>query len=559
MSKALRNWGIVTLVTIGALVAFFKPILSIKPYQIPSTYPDALDVCWIINWAKLYWSGVTNSFYHTDYLFTPFGADLYLHAAVEGLILPLTVLFQGISVAGIYTLACTLCFILNLFSASYLFKVASGSACLGAALGLLFTFHPYFIGHLDAGHLNILCFFPVLLAHAAFFNLLWSERASRASCIIYCLSLAALPFLNIYYSYFCALSLGAIFCISLFRLKMRPIYLGRVIVLTVIGHIPPLFKIWMMAQAFTTGSYTPDHDPALHSADLISYFVPGFYQVLGQIDIFSSYNSRVKINPAEATSYLGVALILAAIISLMIRWRASTNSEAGLTLYKAILVIPLTLFFLLSLGPEIQVGGSTIGSGYGYITFASFLPFFPSVPARFSILVALFLFLIVAQGFKSISATEEKGKLISLMLLLIVLGVEYFPRPLRIASIEPSAVLLELAQATEIQALHDTSAVLQYPMIRQIYHGKKITTAFLSRRPKKPLMEYRKNPFLRFLNSGKTTSDEALKEGFNQLKIQAVIVEQEQGEIMERIKSVPFLKEKFHDDKVVVYTHLSER
>ena len=159
MNSSLKHHLLCLLLGVCSIVVYFSPVLWVDTATTPSTYPDSWAFIWNI-WRFGEVIAGRDQFYSTHLIFHPTGTSLGLHTQAEGVLFPLTYIFQGHTPYQIYTLACFLCIILNFLCSYWLFSSFASSVLVILPLSLILTYHPFFIGHLDAGHINFSSVFP---------------------------------------------------------------------------------------------------------------------------------------------------------------------------------------------------------------------------------------------------------------------------------------------------------------------------------------------------------------------------------------------------------------
>jgi hypothetical protein len=530
---------------LGGVFALFLPTFLAGDTVVPSRYPDAREVLWTIYHTKQFLAGVVPSLYHTTLLFHPFGASLYLHTTVEALTLPLTWLLSQATPQRIYTIACASCFALNYLAALRLmcaFKLSWLVRTVGAGL---IAFHPFFLARLDAGHLNFLCFFGVLLLLHAVVSV---AKGERGLVLAFESGIAgvALVFTNAYYLYMAAWLVvlwgGVLFFAQRARLSG---YIKQIAIPVAMGVATGSYKVVHAITLAQTKLYTPDHNPRENSADIVSFGVPGVYQLLGG-EWGGDLRAAVLGNAIEQSVYLGWGLVALCVVALSVT-RNCREQSRGLAL-GALVLAGLTC--IVSLGPVVHFRGVETIANPLYTGLRSVSPLMLSVPARFGLLTIVHL--VVALALLLECSTARKSRL-SMIALLVVLVCEYLPASVRDASLTMPSAVIALHDRLDIQAVHDFSPTPWDAMFHQIGHGKAITGGFLSRRPKAVLRFYARNAFLKFAASGKESTPERVRAALDELQIQAVIVPQNRPDVRERLGRLEIGEVIAQDDRVVIY------
>lgn len=536
------------LVGLGGVLALFLPTFLAGDSVVPSRYPDAREVLWTIYHTKQFLAGAAPSLYHATMLFHPFGASLYLHTTVEAVTLPLTWVLSQATPQRIYTIACASCFALNYLAALRLLCAFKLSWMMRTVWASFIAFHPFFIARLDAGHLNFLCFFGVLLLLHAVVSVAKGER-SRILAVESFIAGMALIFTNAYYVYMGAwLVVLWVVVVFAFQRASLPAYIKRVAIPVALGVATGGYKVVHAITLVQMKLYTPDHNPKGNSADIVSFCVPGLYQWLGA-EWGEELRAAVIGNPIEQSVYLGWGLVALCAVALCSAWKCREQSwKLGVA------ALVLACFMLIvSLGPVVHLRGVEVISNPVYIGIRSVSPLMLSVPARFALLTIVHLVLAVAFFFECASSKKSRWAVVGILIILIVLACESVPASVRYASLTMPSAVGALRDRGDIQAVHDFSATPWDAMFHQIGHGKAITGGFLSRRPKAALRFYARNAFLRFAVSGRESSTEKVRAALDELQIQAAIVPRNRPDVVARLARLEIGEIIAQDDQVVIY------
>ncbi len=518
------------LLGVVVILLYFSRLFPAFSSAISSSFPDAYHFLWNI-W---YLGTGASELYHTDLLFTPFGANLDLHSLTEGLLLPLDWLSFGAGIIFTFNLAALLCFLFNFLSGFVLFKLLSGKAFIALPLALLLTFHPYFLAHLDAGHLNFLpAFLPIAVVTCLI--TIASEKSSALYRIFGMGSFAALPFINLYYFYYLLLLVPPFAIYLLLAGKRRGAL--EVCGITVLACVLSGLKLYAVAKLALSGTYTADHNPIKHSLDVLHTLLPSKYQLISDLMPASQSYLFPQVNSGESGGYVGFLALLLLFVLLMITRSRVVGGFLALG----------GLFLMLSFGPEIFIKGEAICVNPLYSLFSK-LPLFPSVPARFSVISELFLLMAIASAYSRSKGISGVG--VSLLFLLLI---EFIPSGFTLNTL-PQYQFLESEAFAGIHALHDTGLPIEERMYRQTKHKKIITEAFLARRPRAAEKLYRENKFLRYLKGKQEAAAEDLKADFCKLKIDAVLLQDTQADIIERVGGIKWIRPGGAGDGFNLYT-----
>jgi hypothetical protein len=470
---------------------------------VPSYYPDVYEFLWNFWLFKHHPTDVLGQ--RTELLFAPYGGSLLLHTGVPGLVIPLVTLLPELTGPAMFNVSVLALTAMNFLSAVWCFR-RIGAAWEVVTLGAgIVTFHPFFLGHLQAGHLNFLCFGPVLLmiGRAATMH----RRVTLGEGLLLSLGLAWSAVTNLYYFYFSILVAVFFAAAHVITHRRNAIHALSGFALTVLAGIvlaaPAIHPVWKARQS---GAFTGDHDPNKHSADISQIFLPGPGQVSSLVvdDWVSRPSTLFGMHETSVFVPWGLLLFIGILsVRRRVAWRDS---------------LPFLIFALLcgilACGPVFAVLGEPI---FRNVVFevARVLPAFPSVPARFGILASVFLICGVI-----VIGRREIGLLFPTLLLA---AIEIFPKPPRVLDIASSPVLDRLAESS-LKRVVDADGVSNMVLGAQIFHGRPVVGGFLSRRPRKVESEYRRNPFLAALWRDRSSEDGAIWGGFVQLNADGVLV-----------------------------------
>jgi len=531
----------------AALIFFyFLPLFYSPLHSIPSTCADAWQAVWNAWWIKYWLSHPNQSLYFTNFLFHPHGVGLYLHTMYEGALLPLVFIMPSASPETIYSSACILLFFLNFICARLFFLELGLKPQYVFAFSILFIFNPFFVGHLNGGHLALLFFFPVLLVLTSFLRL-QKNTLKAPFFVLSALTFGAAVYADMYFIYFTALFLPVLGAASLLfgTISIRKVLLWGALFSAIAAPII-LTKAIPVHQAYESKEFSPNRKPSRYPTEPILYLFPGDNQFIWQaIPESLGLKKMTGKVPAGAGAYLGYGMLLLSILGLVKFKRDSFDSKLALSFS-----LTAFFFFLLATGPSIIVFSKSFPNPVFSVLF-ELLPHFPSVPLRFTIIGEIFLFGAAALGAKKIIQSEQSYRLPALCLVLSL--IEFFPRPLLIGKLEPTAALLKLKADTTIKALIDADPHGKIPMFRQMFHEKELTEGYISRRPLVNFEHAKKNPLLRYIRNGQKVDKDLLYKTWQSFNVQAIIVENSNFEAYNRIASLPWLHKSIQDPVISVF------
>lgn len=535
----------------GVVVAYFFPLLSQFPSLVlPSQYPDALEFVWTA-WRMDFVVAGSKKLYFTTDLYYPDGASLLLHTICEAIFLPLTLVTPNVSPVWRFNLAVIGCSLINGSSALSLFRASGANLISRFIFSCVLVLSPFLVGHLLAGHLNFIAIFPLLEIIRGLFRQSDSKEWRLTDNIRFLFSAALLPFLNLYYFYYGAMLVGLfdIGDVLLFHRKIVSAFLTRPVILfglAVVMTSPHLFAVSSLARS---GTYTPDHEPLKHSADVVSYLIPSTNRLIGNTGLAKVLREGVALHSGESSLYLGLSVIFLAIAALFL--------ETGRKKRSTVLFLSIaTIFLCLSFGPMITFSGfGLFPTGYDWI-LRSALPFYPSVPARFGIVTLVLMLCSASRAFSLLAANHRTGLL---ALLLFVLCVEELPASLKSYPLSSETAALDVVRVTSsITAVVDLPEISQVAMYRQTIHGKPLIGGFLSRRPKRLDKIWHKNSFVRYFKGQGSVSASDAVSGWCTLGGNALVVDSAKLEEISRVEKLSVFERIAGDPNEVVFVSKPE-
>ncbi len=387
----------------------------------------------------------SNPIYFTNLLYYPIGASL-----VTETLMPLAGILsaplQLVSIAFAYNILFLLGYILSgLFACMLVLHITKNryAAFIG---GLIFAFSPMHIAQ-SIGHLNwtSIEFIPLFVL---LFILMIKESRRRyvlGAAIAFLLvvfvgdplqGIMALLFAVLLLLYYLATERKAIlnrqFAIRLASMAIITLALGSPFLIPLIGGL-------LQPGTLSTANQLSNipHN-MLWSDNLLSYFLPSYYNTIFHNASSAYYNQiygltykGVQYIPSvsERTSYAGYSVLFLALLAIYIDY--SRNKLKHMLFW----LIALVVFFLMSLGPYIQIYSSVTGIPGPYIIYR-LLPILNLVrePGRFDMLVTLALSVLAAFGFASLlEGKDKKQSMMYTAVLLVIIMLEYGSMPLTAA------------------------------------------------------------------------------------------------------------------------------
>ncbi len=206
------------------------------------------------------------------------------------------------------------------------------------------------------------------------------------------------------------------------------------------------------------------------SDNLESYFLPSYYNGLfygpahSYLYIYTLTYQGVQYatNIGERVSYFGYSVLLLALIGVYYDYKKNKLRNS------LIWIILFIIFFLLTLGPYIQVGSNVTGIPSLYMLFRD-IPLLNIIrePDRMDFIVTICLAIIAALGFAHLVQDKDKKTSYKYMAAFaILIFIEYNGMPLSNAYITNSTANATIPSAyTQIGALQGNFSVLILPAI----------------------------------------------------------------------------------------------
>jgi len=413
----------------------------------------------------------------TTYLHFPQGTSLLAHTLnpFNGFmcigLLPFLTLTQAFNFMILFS------FIVGGWTAFLLAFHLSRSYLGSLVAGFIFTFSSYHFAHAE-GHMQL-----VSLEWIPLFFLCWLlflESPSVLKGLAASTVLAAVLFCDYYYFFFCVLAGGLIFIWFVFQKKDVFFLFSRTTVLPLSAFLGgclltcgPLVGALMIFNSRHT--LLGVHDADIYSMDLLAPIIPGGHWRFESLTRF--YWTRITGNFHESSVHLGLSVIFVLILTWAMRKKIG---KKGLGLWYFI-----GLFFLImSLGPVLQVWGTKIS--WIKLPYNGLEWIFPplrlgGVPVRMMVMVTLCAGVLFAMGFRKIFA-ENLRKRWYVVLILVLLVVEYLPRPMPLTRVDPPDYVETLKNLPGNKGVIDLAAEQPpFALYYQTIHGKPIAEGYIAR------------------------------------------------------------------------------
>ena len=435
---------------------------------------------WWINTAVTQPS-VNPSIWHTGMLHWPFGTTLLgqtlnpLNGLLAVSLLRIMSLVQAHNVIVLFS------FVMSGVTVYWLSYYLTRSFWGSIIAGYIFTFSSYHFAHYY-GHLNL-----ISLEWIPLFVLCWYILITRPNILMAlasALTLWLVLLCDYYYFFYCVLIGGLIVLWHMFSNRDIWFFAKR-------EHRTPL-SVFVLSSLILTGPiifplmyltridpFLDAHNPVTFSLDLLALFIPGEIWRFGQLA--ESYWSKLPIGLSEAGVYLGYAVIIL-LVYLWIKRRDVkfvSLSEVNLWYFIA------GFFFLLALGPALQVGGKVIYDRLmPYTLLEKIIPFLKlsGVPIRMVVMVSLSASVLGAMAFVELQKSSKNRLFIPLILALLF--VESLPGPLPFTSTEFPEYVTALSELPNDGGVLDLAAPTKYlQLYYQTEHRKPMVFGYVARTP----------------------------------------------------------------------------
>lgn len=488
---------------LGLTILMTWPIAAHLGGAIPGDGFDGWQNYWNLWWVKeaLLVLG-TNPFF-THYLDAPNGVSLLFHTLniFNGLwSLPLqlnfglaiaynSIVFVGFVLAGYGG------YLLSLHTLNRLDVAAPGQRRWAAFVGgLIFTISPFHMAHL-LGHMQV---FTLIWPP---FYILWLLRALEGrprprSIALACLGLILASLVNWYHTLYLVIFTGVACLWQLVRRRQwTPLGVGAAIGLGYGLVLSPLL-LPMMRQA----GQRPDLETGLAqnialSADLLAFITPSEMHPLWG-DWARTIAQNFTATTSERLIFVGFTPLALALWGLIRGWSRSAIKFWGLI---------LLLFLILALGPYLHINGRTV-LPMPYLLLYHTIPFIDLTRSlsRYTLVIMLGLGVLAAVGLAYLQAGRVRfaaGPLLAALLICF----EFLAAPYPYSPIQIPAFYHQIATDPADYTIAELPMDWDRPtpLLHQTVHGKRLLTAYTSRR--NPLELARLTPVLqqwRFLGPG---------------------------------------------------------
>ncbi len=481
------------------------PLIRYFGTRLPSDGGDALQNYWNYWWVGEALRAGHNP-YHTDLLYAPYGAPLYLHTLnlFNGLVaLPMQLLFGLIPA---YNVVVLLSLTLAGYFAYLLVSQISGNRVAGFIGGVIYAFGSYHLAHL-LGHMNLLAS-EWLPAYLLCLILALEARGRRRTLLVVAAAgaLCVAMLCEWQYVIFAIVATGWLAGYETLRKRtIQPLVIAATIggvwvVLAAPLLLPTIAQarqgidslVGVTGEEIARGAtLLPDEGAAFRlSADPISFVVPGPRQSWWGMAA-ERLGGRAIAPVGERTLFLGYLPLVLAGIGLW-RERRRSGMWLGLGLIAFVLALGPTLQFL---GEPVFIGGQEVPLPFRLLQALPGIGLV-RVPARYGLLVTLGLAVLAGIGLASVQRPlgQRVGRRWQLGLaaaLVALLIAEQITVPVSLAAPTAPPFYEQLGRSDE------AGAVMEWPYCKQCastnyyqtIHRHPVIGGYISRRLGYPIRD----------------------------------------------------------------------
>jgi hypothetical protein len=472
----LRDVGAVVLdhvvplvVYLGAAVGVTWPAVTRLSTHVSADLGDSLQNIWNIWWVHRA-LGEGRWFYDCPLQFAPTGTDLYFHTLSPASTVPAALLvFCGLTPAAAYNVMVLAGLTLGGWAQCFLARRLGAGWWPALVAGAALSFGPFHAAHSAGGHFQLTAIHWLSLYLVALVALL--DEPSRKRGVLTGLALAMVTFTD----WYILMSAGLISVALCLRwavgedglLRRRELWSGLLVaVVTYIVAAGPLLA-WMIHIKLTE-ELSAGHASWYWAGDVQTLFLPNRHMLSARfLDSWRSWTG----NGAEASSYVGVGLLVLGVWAIRERARASL-----------VLVATSLALSVLTLGPFLHWAGDVrFEVPLPYLLLERYVPILGLLgcPGRFSLGAAACLTLAAALGLQAL--WDEGGWRRGLAVVAgLALLAELAPAPFPSSEVPRSAALEAIAREDGDFTVLDTH-VGNVRLHNQTIHGRPMIIGHTSR------------------------------------------------------------------------------
>lgn len=472
--------GIIFIYFLLTLFFTFPLMLNFRD-SIPGEAQDSIGTMWFLWFFKhSLFDLQINPFAQNDLLFYPAGFTIstgYDALFATIISLPLQLITKNLII--VYNIIVVFNFVFSSYTAYLLIKYLTNDKKISFIAGIIFAFSPYMIAR-SLGHINLLTTGAIPLFILFFLKSL--KEPSFKNSLLLALSFLLVSLSSWQYGLF--IMLFVFFSLTFLYFTSRKIIINKpyltsfasFLILSAFLVLP--FAFPMISNSVNDKMFLPTNgDAIMYSADVLSYITPPptntFFGNFINKDTFNSFSG----NYIESPAYLGLFEIIFIIYFFLI---IKKNKFEKVVIENIYWIVMAFIFFILSLGPLLKIGGHISDFILPYWFLFDYVPFFnfAKEPVRLSIFVMLFIVIIFSVFLKTY-LSQNKRKNIILFLIVLIIIAEKMTLPYQTKKIETPVFYNKIAEEKNDYAILDLPANIrwfQQPMYNyyQMTHKKKI-------------------------------------------------------------------------------------
>ncbi len=427
-SNELKQYAILALAYLLLSLIIFWPVTLRIASTVPGTGGDVFQSIWELWWVPYSLFTLHSSPYITHYIFYPIGANLATQtlAPIAGIV---SAIFQVVNLAFAYNAIFIIGFVLSGLFAYLLAYHVTKHKMASFIAGFIYAFSPIHIvqafGHVQFTNIE---FIPLFLL----FFLKMAEDKKPIYAVCAALSFVLLTFMGDIEQGLMSIILAFFVLVYMLIdkhhrnniLEKNFIVSFAVMIATIlIVSAPITLQLLSSLNANTLSSVNSQANVSynvLYSPDLFSFLVPSSFN--GVLSFASSHFAAFDAPAvAERTTYIGYTVILLALAGLYYEYKEKFRKTG-------MLLLPLVVFGLLSIGPYLQFGG-TVTPIPGLYQIYHQIPYFNVLrePGRFDIPFELLLGIFAALGIiklENMIANSSMKKFVPIVIIALLL-IEY--------------------------------------------------------------------------------------------------------------------------------------
>jgi hypothetical protein len=320
---------------------------------------------WNLWWFRYALIELGQSPFDGSHIFYPHGADLWFHTVAPVPALVGTILQTFLGVVATYNTLVVVSFVAAGVCAAAVARELGVTPRAATLAGAIYAFPPVVVGHLYAGHFELLWTFWIPATVLAFLRLIRrpEDHGWRRAAVLGMMVAAAAYTCNYYAVY--AVEAMAVTGVVRWRelLQVRVVRLLVLAAIVAIAGAAPMAVRFVSAEGVLGSAADVSADFRDLSIEPLAFFVPSFTHPL-----FSATfrNLQHELNggrglPQEVTGYLGFSVIALAGLAIF-GWRRRCDRAGRPLVFGGRLAFAIAASFLvLSLGSELKVRGNPTG------------------------------------------------------------------------------------------------------------------------------------------------------------------------------------------------------